>query len=89
MENPLRNSEDIANQSQVTESANEQAILSICFGVFAFSAFNSAHADDTNSDRPIMTYKQKTKMCINKERERDSNTSDAELKKLCSAKLQS
>jgi hypothetical protein len=67
----------------------KQAILSICLGVFAFSAFNSAYADDTNSDRPIMTYKQKMKMCINKERERDSNTSDAELKKVCSAKLQS
>jgi hypothetical protein len=89
MENPLRYGEDSANQGQVTESAMKHAMLSICLGMFAFSAFSSANADDSNADRPIMTYKQKMKMCLNKARQNDSNSSDAELKKVCIAKLQS
>lgn len=47
-----------------------------------------AHADDTNTARPIMTHKQKMQQCMAKARQDDANASDVELKKICRNKLQ-
>jgi hypothetical protein len=66
-----------------------KTLLSLGLSACAMWAAGSALADDANTDRPIMTYKQKMQMCMNKERQQDANRSDKDLKKLCSDKLQS
>jgi hypothetical protein len=62
---------------------------SLCMAASVICGIGAAAADDTNTDRPIMTYKQKMQMCVDKERQQDASKSDKELKKICSAKLQS
>jgi hypothetical protein len=56
----------------------------------AFSFLTAASvADDTNSDRPVMTYKQKMKDCMEKERQANPSASTSDRKKTCAAKIQS
>jgi hypothetical protein len=49
----------------------------------------SAIADDTNTDRPVMTNKQMMKNCTAKERAENSNASMDDIKKTCRAKIKS
>jgi hypothetical protein len=49
----------------------------------------AAVADDTNTDRPVMTHQQKMKDCMQKERQANPSVSAADRKKTCSAKIQS
>ena len=46
-------------------------------------------ADDTGSDRPVQTHRQKMKDCMLKERQASSNVPDADRKKTCTAKIDS
>jgi hypothetical protein len=49
----------------------------------------ASFADDTNSDRPVVTYQQKMKDCMAKERQANPSASVAARKKTCSTKIQS
>jgi hypothetical protein len=64
-------------------------LVSLSLAASVICGVGSAAADDTNTDRPIMTYKQKMQMCLDKERQQDASKSDKDLKKVCAAKLQS
>jgi Ni/Co efflux regulator RcnB len=64
-------------------------MLSSLVAVIGLAANAAAPADDANTDRPAMTYKQKMQACLDKARREQANASDADLKKTCAAKIQS
>ena len=53
------------------------------------SAGVQAIADDTNTDRPVMTHKQMMKDCMDRERASNSGASTEDMKKTCRAKIKS
>jgi hypothetical protein len=81
--------ENICSLHRRSGNMIRNTLVGLCLGAIAVGVSGLASADDTNTDRPIITYKQKMQMCVDKERQQDTGKSDKELKKTCSAKLQS
>jgi len=67
----------------------KKVLFALCLGSWVAGGIGAAIADDSNSNRPVLTYKQKMKMCMDREREHGSNASDSDLKKTCADKIQS
>jgi hypothetical protein len=65
-------------------------VASLLFGCLASAGVGmKAIADDTNTDRPVMTHKQLMKECMDKERAENSSASMEDVKKTCRAKIKS
>jgi hypothetical protein len=48
-----------------------------------------AFADDTNSDRPVVSHKQMMRDCMAKEKEANGSASTQDLRKVCREKIRS
>jgi hypothetical protein len=67
-----------------------RVVLCTLLGTFVTLGINvSVRADDTNSDRPVMTPKQMMQECMTKARQENSGASEDSLKKMCQEKIAS